>query len=325
MTIQVSSNHLPEVDCGRCNQHQPPAHSSDLLSYYLAASQSEATRKAYASDLSEFIAAGGVFPAAPTDIARYLASSGHLALSTLKRRLASLANAHTNAGHPDPTKDPMVKKVLRGMARVHGALARASSPLLGHDLARIVEGLPDDLRGNRDKALLLVGFACALRRSELVSLQVNDLRLTGGACTIYLRMSKTDPFREGRQLPVPSFPGPLSPAGALKRWLVAGEIEKGPIFRSINRWEQIARQPLSGAAVTTIVRLRATQAGIDAGRLSAHSLRSGFVVSALDADVSLPAVRGVTRHATLQGVAAYSTEVRPASVANLSIFGSTID
>jgi integrase len=320
-----ASTRTTNADCGQCNQLHPPAPSADMLSYYLAASQSEATQKAYSSDRADFIAAGGKIPATPADIARYLASSGHLAISTLKRRLASLADAHTSSGHLDPTKHPLVKKVVRGMARVHGSSLSAASPLLGHDLARMIGALPDDLRGDRDRALLLVGFACALRRSELVSLRVEDLELTGNTCTIFLTKSKTDQFCQGRHLPLPSFAGPLSPVSALERWLAVGGIQKGPVFRSINRWGHVASQQISGAAVGAVVRLRATQAGISERRISAHSLRSGFVVSALEADISLPAVRGVTRHATLQGVAAYSQRVRPASVVDLSAFGSVAD
>jgi len=321
----IPCTHSPEVDCGQCNQLHFASGTRDLLGYYLAASQAEATRKAYASDFSQFLAAGGVFPAAPSDIARHLASSGHLAVSTLKRRLASLADAHTSAGHPDPTKSPLVKKVLRGMARVHGASPTAASPLLGRDLARIVTSLPNDLRGNRDKALILVGFACALRRSELVSLRVEDLHLADETGTIFLMKSKTDQFGVGKYLPLPSLPGPMSPVGALQRWLNVSGIQNGPVFRSINRWGQVASEQLSGAAVGGVVRIRAAQAGISGRRVSAHSLRSGFVVTALDADVSLPAVRGVTRHATLQGVAAYSQRVRPASVAKFSAFGLVAD
>ena len=238
--LPIPCTYPPEADWDQCNQLHPAARSRELLSYYLAASQSEATRKGYASDFSEFLAAGGVFPASPTNIAHYLASSGHLAVSTLKRRLASLADAHTNAGHPDPTKSPLVKKVVRGMARVHGTSPNVASPLLGNDLARIVAALPNDPRGDRDKALILVGFACALRRSELVSLRVEDLHLASDTCTIFLTRSKTDQFRLGRHLPLPSFPGPMSPVGALERWLAVGGIQKGPVFRSINRWGQVA-------------------------------------------------------------------------------------
>lgn len=303
-----------------CNQlHIAPdqATPSGSVAYYLEASQSAATRKGYASDVREYLALGSSLPATPADVAEYLASSTHLSLATLKRRLAALADVHASAGFADPTKSPVIRKLLRGIARVHGAASASAAPLRADDLARVVAAIPSDLGGIRDKALLLVGFACALRRSELVALHVNDVSLADGRSTLVVRRSKSDQFGRGRQLALPRLDGPLCPVAALKGWLTAARIESGPVFRAINRWKQVGTAALSSATVRDVVRLRAKNAGIAIDGLSAHSLRSGFAVSALDAGMSLPAVQAVTRHQTLGGVAAYVRSVVPASMAEI--------
>lgn len=314
------------IACNQLHIAPGPAAPSRSVAYYLEAAQSVATRKAYASDVREYLASGANLPATTADVVEYLASSGHLSLATLKRRLAAFADVHASAGLADPTKSPVVRKLLRGIARVHGAASASAAPLRADDLARVVAAIPSDLGGLRDKALLLVGFACALRRSELVALHVNDVSLIDGRSTLVVRRSKSDQFGQGRQLALPRLNGPLCPVGALKGWLTAAGIGNGPVFRAINRWKQVGTAALSSATVRDVVRLRAKKAGIAIDGLSAHSLRSGFAVSALDAGMSLPAVQAVTRHQTLGGVAAYVRSVIPASIAEipaLAVSGET--
>ena len=149
-----------------CNQLHETL--GDRVAFYADAARSSATRRAYAADMAAFSAWGGQVPASPKSVASYLAASDTLAASTLRRRLAGIADAHQAAGHPDPTKHPLVRKVFRGICRVHGLRADAATPLNADMLARIVAALPHDVTATRDRALLLVGFFCALRRSELV-------------------------------------------------------------------------------------------------------------------------------------------------------------
>ena len=311
-----------------CNQLQRPSQlvaRSGLLEFYISASQSTATRKAYASDIREYLAFGGKLPASTKDIALYLASSTHLAVSTLKRRLAALADVHVSAGLADPTKSQIIRKLLRGIARVHRAASVSAAPLRADALSRMARAIPGDLAGLRDKALLLVGFSCALRRSELVALQVNDISLAGGRSTLLIRRSKTDQFGQGRNLALPRLDGPLCPVAALQGWLAAAGIESGPMFRAINRWHQVGTTALSSATIRAVVRQRAKQAGISIDGLSAHSLRSGFAVSALDAGLSLPAVQAVTRHETLGGVAAYVRSVAAACITKMPALAATAE
>jgi integrase len=156
--------------------------------------------------------------------------------------------------------------------------------------------------------LLLVGFVCALRRSELVALTVHDIAGSPPQA-VTIRRSKTDQTGGGQKIAIPRVGGPLCPSAALQSWLDVGHISSGPIFRPINKWNQVGEGPLSAAAVRDVVRKRASDFCVL--HVSAHSLRSGFVVAALNAGLSLPAVRGVTRHKTLQGLAHYAATVFP--------------
>jgi hypothetical protein len=248
-----------------CNQLHEPL--DDRVAFYTNAARSSATRRAYASDLAAFSAWGGRVPASPETVASYLAASDLLAAATLRRRLAAIADAHQALGYPDPTKHPLVRKVFRGIRRIHGARADASTPLDIDMLARIVAALPNDLAAIRDRALLLVGFFCALRRSELVALAVEDLDRHPDGWTITIQRSKTDPYGRGQYVPLPVFHGPLCPTAAVAQWLAIAAIAEGPVFRAISPDHKIA-STLPAPQVGSILRTRALKAGLDVQRLS---------------------------------------------------------
>jgi integrase len=273
-----------------CNQLHKPL--DDRVAFYADAARSSATRRAYTSDVAAFSAWGGQVPASPESVASYLAASDTLAASTLRRRLAAIADAHQAAGHPDPTKHLLVRKVFRGICRVRGLRADAATPLDADMLARIVAALPHDVTAIRDRALLLIGFFCALRRSELVSLAVEDLDRRPEGWIITIRWSKTDPYGRGQCVPLPTFLGPLSPTAAVADWLTIGTISDGPFFRTISSDDKIG-SALPGPQVGSILRMRALKAGLDAQHLSAHSLRSGFAVSATRAGIAAAQIQGV--------------------------------
>jgi len=292
-----------------CNQL--PTSESERLAFYLRASRASATHRAYAADLAAFAAWGGTVPTDPVTVATYLASSDTLALSTLRRRLAALADAHQSAGFPDPTKHILVRKVLRGISRIRGVTRDAAAPLDVSLLDRIIEAMPADLLGLRDRALLLVGFFCALRRSELVGLGVQDLFHASGLWSVKIRRSKTDQAGAGHTVALPALSGRLCPVSALQDWLTAACINTGPMFRSIDKAGKVLATPVRSQEIGQILRLRASAAGINPERLSAHSLRSGFAVSAVRAGISLPLIQAVTRHATLAGLEPYVREAGP--------------
>jgi hypothetical protein len=135
-------NRLHETEDHRCNPLHKPL--DDRVAFYGDAARSSATRRAYAFDMAAFTAWGGRVPALPETVASYLAASASLAAATLRRRLAAIADAHQALGHPDPTKHPLVRKVFRGIRRVHGVRTDAATPLDIDMLARIIATLPDD-------------------------------------------------------------------------------------------------------------------------------------------------------------------------------------
>jgi integrase len=224
-----------------CNQLQNAA--ADRVAFYLDASRARATHRAYAADLAAFAAWGGTIPASPEAVAAYLATSESLAVSTLRRRLAAIADAHLVGGHPDPTKNPLVRKVLRGIMRIRGLDATPPMPLDGAMLANLTASMPHDLPGIRDRALLLVGFFCALRRSELVGLMVEDLQSSPDSVMVNIQRSKTDQCAVGRWLGLPTQSGSLCPVSALRTWLEAACITSGPIFRTIDTAGRVKSRP----------------------------------------------------------------------------------
>lgn len=299
--------HIPD-DERPCNRLHRPA--SDLVTFYAHAARSSATQRAYAADMAAFFAWGGQVPAAPESVASYLAASDMLAASTLRRRLAAIADAHQAAGHPDPTKYPLVRKVFRGICRVHGLSADSATPLFIEMLERIIDALPCDLAAIRDRALLLVGFFCALRRSELVALAAEDLDRRPEGWIVKVRRSKTDPFAKGHYVQLPAFQGPLCPTSALVKWLRTVRISQGAVFRAIRSGGKVAAT-LPAPQVGAILRARASEAGLNVQGLSAHSLRSGFVVSATRAGIAIAQIQAVTRHRSLSGLAAYVRTAGP--------------
>jgi integrase len=151
----------------------------------------------------------------------------------------------------------------------------------------------------------MLGFAGALRRSELVGLDVRDLAAVPQGLVIALRRSKTDQLNEGRQLGIPHGKAEHCPVKALEQWLMRSAIVTGPLFRPINKAGFVAEKCLSGEAVSIIIKRRLAAAGIDPTGYSGHSLRAGFATTAAIAGAPLWKIRMQTRHATDQGVARY--------------------
>jgi len=244
-------------------------------------------------------------PADPLAVADYLAHAAqrHKA-STLAVHVAAIRAAHKAAGQPDPTADERVAATMRGIRRVHGQPPAQREPLTLDDLRALVRACGDDLAGLRDRALLLVGFAAALRRSELVALDVEHIRLNG-VLRITLTRSKTDQEGQGITKTIPRLAdAELCPVRALRAWLDAAGIASGPIFRSVNRWGKVGAR-LSAYDVARIVKRRAQAAGLDARMLAGHSLRAGFATTAALAGLDAVAIAEVTGHRSLNTLQRY--------------------
>lgn len=272
----------------------------------MRASIADNTRRAYQSDLRHFIDWGGAVPATDVMIADYLATyAGTLSVATLSRRVASIAKAHTSKGLQSPTVSDLIKTTLRGIKRVHGSPQRASEPLLIEDLLRIMNMLGDKPKDVRDRALLLVGFAGGFRRSELVALDVRDIRHVRQGITVTIRRSKTDQSGTGREIGIPFARGRFCPVKAMEAWLQLACIQDGPIFRAVDRHGQVSVGQLSPEAVASVVKARATEIGLDSSNYSGHSLRAGLATSAAMAGVSSLDIRKQTGHTSDAMLARY--------------------
>lgn len=268
----------------------------DVLKQYLGAALAANTLRAYAADLRHFLASGATIPATPKCVATYLAQCAQSHRSTtLSRRVVAIGRAHRLAGYPSPTSDPLVQATMQGIRRVVGSAVSQVAPLQKPELLQMVKGLKG-YRGVRDRALLLLGFASALRRGELVSLDVDDVRFVDEGLLVRLQRSKTDQAGEGRVIAVPSIRGRHDPVRALAEWLAMADIQCGPIFRRISRADRVLEQRLSGQAVALVVKRRAVDVGLDPSRLAGHSLRAGFVTNAAKNGASSSSIRRQTGH-----------------------------
>ena len=272
---------------------------------YLDAALASNTLMAYRSDLRHFAAWGGKVPAAPEMIAHYVAHYAKtLATSTLSRRLVAIAHAHTQQGLASPTTAPLVRATLKGIRRAQPNTVRQVDALQKTHIVTMLRGLKD-ISGRRDSALLMLGFAGAFRRSELVSLDVEDICITAAGTQINLARSKTDQEGHGRAIAIPRMRGRFCPTHLLEAWLDAVDLTSGPVFRRINRYGYVMDERLSGHAVAVIIKQRASDVGLDPERFSGHSLRSGFVTNAATRGVSLSSIRQQTGHQSDQMVQRY--------------------
>lgn len=287
----------------------------DAAAAYQRAETAGGTRRAYASDYRHFAAwcsrSGTIpVPAAIETVAAYLAhlAGSGLRVSTIDRRAAAIAYAHRRAGHDTPTHAEPVRAVLRGIRRTHGAAVDRKRPATADALKAMLRKLPRSLIGTRDRALLLIGFAAALRRSELVALDVEDLELHDEGIVVRIRRSKTDQEGRGHAVAVPRG-SRLRPCEALQDWLAAAGIAEGAVFRRVGKGGRIGGR-LTDQSVALIVKGRARAAGLDAAAFSGHSLRAGFVTSALEHGADLLRVMDVTRHREVRTLQAYDRRLK---------------
>jgi integrase len=271
----------------------------EKLQPYIDEATAPATRRAYKNDLAHFRAWGGTLPASVEDVAGYLAHYGdRLAPATLQRRLAAISRAHDTLGLPNPVKTELVRLTLRGICRKRGTAQRQARPLVKEDILLILTGIGEGCKAVRDAALLLIGFAGAFRRSELVGLNVEDLEFVHQGVIIHLKRSKTDQEGQGRKVGIPYGRGHVCPVKALQTWLAEAGLTSGPLFRPITRHGKLADTRLTDQSVAQVVKTRAAHVGLRAEDLSGHSLRAGLATSAAQAGVPLHKIRAQTGHAS---------------------------
>ena len=266
---------------------------------YVQAGIAPATMRAYRADLNHFEAWGGTIPATDALVAAYLADhAAVLKVSTLTRRLAAVSIAHDARDLPNPVRTPLVRATMRGIRREHGADQQQAKPLLREDLFVVLAAMGNRLKDLRDRALLLIGFAGGLRRSELTAITFIDVERVREGIVLIIRRSKTDQDGVGRRIGIPFGRTIHCPVRALESWLTAARIDDGPVFRPVDRYRRVSASRLSGEAVSLIIRDRMAAAGFDPTGYSGHSLRAGLATSATRAGVSTFKIRQQTGHAS---------------------------
>jgi len=250
-------------------------------------------------------------PAAPATVARFLSAQATAGVkaSTIGRRCAAIGYAHKLAGHREPSSNAeTVKAVMRGIRRTIGTASTQKAPATAEVIGEMLKHCPDDLKGKRDRALLALGFAGAFRRSELVALNVEDLAEVPDGLRATIRRSKTDQEGQGHEIAIPRGYR-RRPVEAVQVWLAAAEINSGPVFREVKKGGRVQGAALSDRAVATIVKERAAAIGLSPETFAGHSLRAGYVTSAVEANAPLMKIVEQTRHKSVDMVRIYSRRI----------------
>lgn len=258
--------------------------------HYIKAATRDNTRRSYRSAIDHFeVTWGGFLPATADTVANYLATYAPvLAINTLRQRVAALSHWHLSQGMPDPTKAPIIAKVLRGIQALHPAPAKQAKPLQILQLEQvdswfaqqITEAIMQEERSkqltySRDRALILLGFWRGFRSDELSRIQIEHIQVVSGeGMNLFLPYTKTN--RHGHTYKVPAL-SRLCPVTAYQDWIHVAELSSGPVFRGINRWGQISKKGMHSGSVIPLLRKMFTCANIPSSdSYSSHSLRRGF-------------------------------------------------
>lgn len=278
---------------------------------YARLEKSAATRRAYRSDFDLFRAWCEVkhVPALPAEaktVAAFLAAEANRGVkaSTIGRRLAAIRYAHKLAGHEPSTNSEVVKATLRGIRRTARSAPARKAPATADRIVVMVNKAGSDPKGVRDRALLLLGFAGAFRRLELVALNVEDLQFCDGGLRVTICKSKTDQEGVGATIGIVSG-SIVCPVDAVRAWIEAGSIVTGPLFRPVTRNGKVSKHRLSARAVAELVKTYARRAGLNAAKFSGHSLRAGFLTSAAARGASIFKMMDVSRHKSVETLRGY--------------------
>ena len=256
---------------------------------YIKQSESYNTKRAYDSDWQSFTEWADSYglnatPAEPKTVALYIthmANSGYK-VSTIQRALVAISKKHRASDYSSPAKHEYVRTTMKGIRRKLGTAKEGKEPLMTKHIRSWINTLGDNLLDTRNKALILIGFAGAFRRSELVALDVKDVEFRDQGVIIIIRKSKTDQEKKGRELAIPYQSPVTCPVMALHEWLEAAGIDHGPIFRGIHKGNKLSEKRLSDKTVSRVVKQVCETAGLDPDKYGAHSLRSGHITQATE-------------------------------------------
>ena len=286
------------------------------------ASQASSTRRAYLSRWRAFqrwCERMGVvaLPADAGVVAAYItAIAPTKSVATLNGILAAIGSAHRRSNFPPPASATLTE-IWAGIRREEAAPQRQVRALVTADLRKVITKLPDTAAGARDKAMLLVGFAAALRRSELVALELETgarifssgcIGFVAGGLKISLLRSKTDQEGRGQIIAIPRGKTKLCPVTAMRDWTQLAGIKSGPIFREVDRHGRIGNVAISDRAAADVIKRAVSRAGFDPALFSGHSLRAGFVTEAAKNGVPIELIMRQTRHTKAETVQRYIRE-----------------
>lgn len=289
---------------------------------YIEKSRAAATRRAYLTDANRFgawCAARGLssLPASGESLANFLSwmATRGFKVASIERNLVAVSVAHRELGFESPRRNELVRNVLRGIRRTLGVAPKNKRALVAPDLVAMLAVTAPGRKGTRDRAILSLAFAGALRRSEVVALNVSDLEFTTNGLLISIRHSKTDQESAGTIVGVPFGTLPATcPVRLVRAWVEAARVTRGPLFRAIDRHGNVGGRRLSAKVVATLTKELAAKIGIDPDSVGAHSLRAGLVTSAMRAGKPEHAVMKHTRHKSVNAFRVYIREASPFAV-----------
>ena len=273
----------------------------------LSRSKASNTLRAYKSDYKDFAsfcAKDGFnpMPTEPKILSLYLTHlSSNCKFSTLRRRIASISVIHRMKGHYIDTKHPLIIENLLGIKRSKGSNQKAKKPILINDLKLIIKAINESnekyTKKLRNKTVVLIGFSGGFRRSELISIQYEDVEFVSEGVKIFIKRSKTDQSGEGMTKAIPYFDNEeFCPVKTLNLWITQSNIKSGRIFK------------ISDKSVALIIKKYAGLAGLESEKYSGHSLRSGFATSTAESGAEERAIMAMTGHKTTQMVRRYIQE-----------------
>ena len=285
----------------------------------LKSSKAINTLRAYKSDFRDFSAfcvshGFNSMPTEPKVVSLYLTNlSKNSKMSTLRRRLVSISTVHKIKGHYLDTKHPIIVENLMGIKRTKGSIQKGKKPILINHLREIINAINEqkynEIKKARDKSIVLIGFGGGFRRSELISLDYEDIEFVPEGLKIMIRRSKTDQFGEGMIKGLPYFENQnYCPVKNLKKWIEIANIKNGPIFRRFSKGSSITNHRLTDQTVVLIIKKYLNIAGIDNSNFSGHSLRAGFATVAAESGADERSIMAMTGHKTTQMVRRYIRE-----------------
>jgi integrase len=278
--------------------------------------RSEATRKAYCNDLAalqRYLAGRGQATTLPIDPILISAFVGYQAtrdrqtgqsrnkISTIERRLVGISAAHRDAGFPDPCSDPRVRRALHGARRRLPEAPAKKQHLELQDLDRMLRSLPPiSQAARRDRALLLVGIAGALRPSELVAIDAGDIAPAPEGIILTVREREPDQDSAGYHVAIAlgDHQG-MCAVRALQSWMTGARIHDGPVFVRVRRGDQLSTERLTDRSVALIVKKHCERVGLDRKPFAGHSLRSGGITAARRNGHSEEEIAKLSRHRNL--------------------------